>query len=212
MKIRQQQESMTLKDLLMYKDYMLIIASSGVLNYISVTIELNSMIISLYDFHWSMEKLSVVVLVSTSTYLVMFTLLGRNMFKDISVIYLYYVLGFIIYWILLLILLLPTFIPELFKTKTPQYVLIGVALFLKMGIGFSLFTTAKLLTFYLVPDHSASFADGFRNGVVKIFPMMGFIFSGYMFSQYVYIYVFPIFCCALFLFTVILLSRRKIYL
>jgi len=170
MKIKQHQELMTLKDLLIYKDYVLIIASYGFFNYISVTIELNSMTISLYEFHWSMEKLSIVVLVSAFTYLVMFTLLGHNMFKNISTVYLFFVFRFnIIYWFLLLILLLPVLIPELFKTKTPRYVLIGVSLFWKMGIGFSLFLTARLLTFYLVPDHSASFADGFRNGAGKIF-------------------------------------------
>jgi len=99
MKIKQHQELTTLKDLLIYKDYVLIVASYGFLNYISVTIELNSMTISLYEFHWSMGKLSIVVLVSAFTYLVMFTLLGRNMFKNISTVYLFFVFRFVIYWL-----------------------------------------------------------------------------------------------------------------
>jgi len=161
MKTNQHEESlMTLKDLLMYNDYTMIVLSYGILNYTSVTIELNAMTISLYNYHWTTGKLSLVVIVSIFVYLVILTLAGRNIFNSIPTVYLFYVLCFITYWILLLVLLLPALFPELFKTKTPQYILIGATLFLKIGIGYSMSTTGRCLIFYLVPDHSASFASG----------------------------------------------------
>jgi len=65
MKTNQHEESlMTLKDLLMYNDYTMIVLSYGILNYTSVTIELNAMTISLYNYHWTTGKLSLVVIVS----------------------------------------------------------------------------------------------------------------------------------------------------
>ena len=148
---------------------------------------------SIYTFNWSMVKLSVVVAVSTLIYVIMFFFSSGTVFKSISTTYLAFILGFIVFWIVLLALTLPALVPGLFESDASQYVLIGTAIFCKFLLGVSSETSGRCLTFYLVPDHSASFAEGFRNAASRSFTGVGFLFGAFLYDASIYIYVFPIF-------------------
>ena len=204
---------LSMKDLIKNMDCMLVVFTNGFFFYISVTIELNAMIMSIDKFHWTMVKLSVVVLITTSLSLVLVLIGGTKMYNDIYSTYMIFVLDFLVVWIILLVLMLPALFPEMFEYDVKsQYLLFGITIFFRFYVGISAQTCGRSLVFYLVPDHSASFAEGFRIGTVRIFLFLGFLFADFLYDNSVLIYVFPIFCCALFFCAVLLLSRRKIYL
>jgi len=190
---------------------MVLVLTSAFFVYISVTIELSAITMAMSHFNWTIAKLSLVVTICTTVYLVVFLLSGRRMFRSISVTYMIYILGFVVFWVILLTLILPVLIPEMFKSEVSQYLLIGMAIFCKFFFGISSQTSGRCLTFYLVPDHSASFADGFRNSTARTFLWAGFLFAAYLYSKAIYIYVFPIFCCILFICIVLLLLRRQVF-
>ena len=202
---------LSMKDLLTNMDYTLLVLTNGFYLYISATIELSAIAMAIYDFDWNTSHLSLVMFVSVSVYMVVFFLGGRKMYMHIWDIYIIYILGFVVFWIVLLSLMLPVLARGVFDSVISQSMLVGFIIFCKFFGAISGLTCGRSLVFYLVPDHSASFAEGFRNGTVKIFLFIGCLFVGFLYSKSVYIYAFPIFCGILYLCILVLLLRREVY-
>ena len=202
---------LSIKDLLTNMDYMLLVFTNGFYLYISATIELSAIEMAIYDFHWNTSQLSVVMFVSVCVYMVFFYFGGKKMYVHIWDIYIIYILGFVVFWIVLLSLMLPVLVVGVFDSVISQTMLVGFIICCKFFGATSGLTCGRSLVFYLVPDHSASFAEGFRNGTVKIFLFIGFLFVGFLYSKSIYIYAFPIFCGILYLCVLLLLLRREVY-
>ena len=195
-------------DLLTF-DIIILSLSTGFVRYVVSASIIYMTLIGLESFHWSLSKLSIVVL-STSLVaygLIFFTAeLKLHVGRIRSVmIYILTLIGTAIVGDLMLVGNVYEMRSELLK-----YAFSVVLVIIKLSCHFYSITVSKIVLMRIVPAHSASFADGFRTSISSGMRTLAYFMSAALYSYGAYIW--PGLIAMNFVFIGIFILRRKSFM
>ncbi|XP_066913888.1 uncharacterized protein [Clytia hemisphaerica] len=192
----------TAKDIVMNFDLILLIISSALVNAIASIVELNINLMASDWYQWSLDRLSITTFVCVFVYIVfMLTVAYKIIDTHLKLIFL---LVFLLHAMCVLILMLPKLYP--IYNIYWQEIQMVVSILLNSVTGLTIAVLARALLFQMVPPDHASFSDGFRSTVTRVFSVLAFFAASWIYENT--IYVSPVIAFVMISTFFILVSRR----
>ena len=206
--ISQESSNVPLGKILRNFGIMLMILSSSMINYVAVITELILPILSEKQFHWTIERLSITTTICVAIFVVFSLVLRNRLITGHRRMYFLYLACLLVLLCNLMLLMLPE-LTQL-NTISMQTFIFTLIILMNSFAGFISIAIAKTIYLTLIPPISASFYEGIRGTIYRVFGLLAYFSASFVASYLVL--VIPILGIIVGVVSVVLWLQRKYFL